>query len=236
MFTDQKAYPAQRDRTAQKNILWLISGLILWAVTVFTLTSVFESPAVALGISMVWLLFPLLYAFIAKDMAGIGLTRANLGRVVAETLLVTVIYSLIRNGLIIFVPASVDYIAASAIQVANLLKQGQFGNLAGPPERLFPLMLFFTFLAAVGNELFYRGFLFTRIKRHVHWLAASISAAVLFGVYHYFNSGLSGAIMGVVVSLVSAWLMQRHNNITAPVLFHYLQYVASILVFYFFVL
>lgn len=236
MLSDQKAYPVQRDRTAQKNSLWLISGLILWAVTVFTLTGIFKSPAVALGITMVWILFPLLYASTAKDMAGIGLTRANLGRVVAETLLVTLIYSLIRNGLIIFVPASVDYIAASAIQVADLLKQGQFGNLAGPPERLFPLMLFFTLLAAIGNEFFYRGFLFTRIKRHTHWLAASISAAVLFGVYHYFNSGLSGAIMGVVVSLVSGWLMQRYNNIVAPVLFHYLQYVASILVFYFFVL
>lgn len=233
MSPDQKASPA---RTTRKNSLWLTSGLILWAVTVFTLTRVFESPAVALGITMVWLLFPLLYAFIAKDGAGIGLTRANLGRVVAGTLLVTLIYSLVRNGLIIFVPASVDYIAASAIQVADLLKQGQFGNLAGPPERLFPLMLFFTFLAAVGNELFYRGFLFTRIRLHTHWLTASFSAAVLFGVYHYFNSGVSGAIMGVVVSLVSGWLMQRYNNIVAPVLFHYLQYVASILVFYFIVL
>ncbi len=236
MSSDQKAYPVQRDRTAPKNSLWLISGLIIWTMTVFMLTRIFENPAVALGVTMVWILFPLLYAFIARDGAGIGLTRANMGRVVAETLLVTLIYSLIRNGLIIFVPASVDYIAASAIQVADLLKQGQFGNLAGSPERLFPLMLFFTFLAAVGNELFYRGFLVTRIKQHTHWLAASFSAAILFGVYHYFNSGVSGAIMGVVVSLVSGWLMQRHNNIAAPVLFHYLQYVASILVFYFLVL
>ncbi len=236
MFTDQKAYPAQPDRTTRKNSLWLISGLILWTVTVFTLTRVFENPAVALGITTVWILFPLLYAFIARDSAGVGLTRTNLGRAVAGTLLVTLIYSLIRNGLIIFVPASVDYIAASAIQVAELLKQGQFGSLAGPPERLFPMMLFFTLLAAIGNEFFYRGFLFTRIKRHAHWLAASFSAAVLFGVYHYFNSGVSGAIMGVVVSLVSGWLMQRHNNIVAPVLFHYLQYAASILVFYFIVL
>ena len=42
--------------------------------------------------------------------------------------------------------------------------------------------------------------------------------------------------MGVLVSLVSGWLMQRHNNVVAPVLFHYLQYQAAILVFYFVVL
>jgi len=236
MLSGDKIYSVQPERMAGNKKIWLITGLVIWVVTVFTLTRIFENPVVALSITIVWILFPLLYAIIARDKAGIGLTRTNLGRVVAETLLVTLIYSLIRNGLIIFVPASVDYIAASAIQVADLLNQGQFGNLAGPPEQLFPLMLFFTFLAAVGNEFFYRGFLFTRIKQHTHWLVASFGAAVLFGVYHYFNSGLSGAIMGVLVSLVSGWLMHRYNNIVAPVLFHYLQYIASILVFYFIVL
>ncbi|MBA4376732.1 MAG: hypothetical protein C0401_11245 [Anaerolinea sp.] len=235
MLSDNKIYTVQPERMAKK-ILWLSTGLVIWAVTVFTLTRIFENPMVAMGITIVWILFPLFYAIIARDKAGIGLTRVNLGRVIAETILVTVIYSLVRNGLIIFLPASGDFLAASAIQVAELLKQGQFGNLTGSPERLFSLMFFFTFLAAVGNELYYRGFLFTRIKQHTHWMVAAFSSAVLFGAYHYFNSGLSGAIMGVLVSLVSGWLMQRHNNIIAPVLFHYLQYIASILVFYFIVL
>jgi membrane protease YdiL (CAAX protease family) len=106
------------------------------------------------------------------------------------------------------------------------------GSLAGPPTLLFPLMFGLTFLAAMGNELFYRGFLFTRMRQHTHWLVALLAAAAMFGFYHYFNSGLSGAIMGMVVSLVSGWLMQRHNNIITPILFHYLQYQAAILVFY----
>ena len=139
-------------------------------------------------------------------------------------------------GLIVFVPASVDYIAASAFQVAGLLKDGQLGSLTGPPTLLYLPMLFFTFMAAASNELFYRGFLFTRMRQHTHYLAALLAAAAMFGFYHYFNSGLSGAIMGVVVSLVSGWLMQHHNNIVTPILFHYLQYQAAILVFYFVVL
>jgi len=195
-----------------------------------------ESPAAALGVTLVWLLFPLLYAFVARDREEIGLTGKNLRRVLAEMLLVTAVYSLIRVGLILFVPDSVDYIAASAIQVAGLLKDGQFGTLAGPPALLFPLMFVLTFLAAAGNEMFYRGFLFTRIRQRTHWLVALLASAALFGFYHYFNSGLSGAIMGVVVSLVSGWLMQHRDNIVAPVLFHYLQYQAAILVFYFIVL
>ncbi|MFH1928612.1 MAG: CPBP family intramembrane glutamic endopeptidase [Chloroflexota bacterium] len=215
---------------------WLMFGLAVWVVTVPFLSGVMESPAIALGVTLVWLLSPLLYAFAARDKEGIGLTRTNAGRAVAEMLLVTAIYSLIRVGLIVFVPASVDYVAASAIQVAELLREGQFGSLIGPPALLFPLMFLLTFLAASGNELFYRGFLFTRIRRHTHWLVALLASAALFGFYHYFNSGLSGLIMGGVVSLVSGWLMQRHNNVVAPVLFHYLQYIAAILVFYFVVL
>ena len=222
--------------TDKKSAVWLLIGLAVWVVTVPFLSGVMESPAAALGVTLVWLLFPLLYAFVARDGQGIGLTRKKVGRAVAEMLLVTTVYSLIRIGLIVFVPASVDYIAASAIQVARLLKDGQFGSLAGPPALLFPLMFVLTFLAAAGNELFYRGFLFTRMRQHTHWLVALLASAALFGFYHYFNSGLSGAIMGVVVSLVSGWLMQRRNNVVAPVLFHYLQYQAAILVFYFIVL
>ena len=222
--------------TNRSSVIWLILGLAVWVVTVPLLSGVMESPAAALGVTLVWLLFPLLYAFVARDGQGIGLTRKNVRRAIVETLLVTAVYSLIRVGLILFVPDSVDYIAASAIQVAGLLKAGQFGSLAGPPALLFPLMFVLTFLAAAGNELFYRGFLFTRIRQRAHWLVALLASAALFGFYHYFNSGLSGAIMGVVVSLVSGWLMQRRDNIVGPLLFHYLQYQAAILVFYFIVL
>ncbi|MBU0703300.1 MAG: CPBP family intramembrane metalloprotease, partial [Chloroflexi bacterium] len=172
----------------RKNVMWLILGLAVWVVTVPLLSGVMESPAIALGVMLVWLLFPLLYTFVARDKEGIGLTRKNMRRAVAEMLLVTAVYSLIRIGLILFVPASVDYIAASAIQVAGLLKAGQFGSLAGPPTLLFPLMFILTFLAAAGNELFYRGFLFTRIRQRTHWLVALLASAALFGFYHYFNS------------------------------------------------
>ncbi len=225
-----------KNLTSRTKTIWLVLGLAIWVTTVPMLSGVIESPASALGVMLVWLLFPLLYAFIAKDSLGIGLTKEKMGRAITETLLVTAIYSMIRIGLILFVPTSVDYVAASAIQVAGLLKEGQFGNLTGLPTLLFPLMFILTFLAAAGNELFYRGFLFTRIRLHTHWLAALLVSAALFGLYHYFNSGVSGIIMGVVVSLVSGWLMQRHNNIIAPILFHYLQYQAAILVFYFIVL
>ncbi|MFA6097635.1 MAG: CPBP family intramembrane glutamic endopeptidase [Candidatus Paceibacterota bacterium] len=102
--------------------------------------------------------------------------------------------------------------------------------------KLFPIMLFMTFFAAISNELFYRGFVFTRLKRFMDWKRAAAISALMFGIYHFLNAGFSGFFMGVIVSIVSAWLMQKYNNIIAPALFHFLQYIITILVFYYLVI
>jgi len=219
-----------------KSKLWIILGIVVWILTVPLLAGVVESPVKTLGIILVWLLFPLVYVFVNKDMKGIGLTKTDIWKAISGMLVVTIVYSLIRNFLIIFVPDSIPYIAASAVQVAKLLKQGYYGNITGSFPQIFSLMLFITFLASVSNELFYRGFLFTRLKQFMNWKSAIMISALLFGVYHYFNAGISGFLMGVVVSIVSGTLMQKYNNIIAPALFHFLQYIFTILVFYYFVL
>jgi len=216
--------------------IWLILGIIIWLTTVPLLTGISESPVKTLGIIFIWLLFPLVYCFINKDWNGIGITKVNALKSVQGMLIVAIVYSVARNLLIVLVPGTIPYIAASAIQVAGLLKQGQFGNITGSFSQLFPLMLLMTFLAAASNELFYRGFLFTRLKQFMDWKLASLMAALLFGIYHYFNAGISGFIMGMVVSLISGGLMQKYNNIIAPALFHFLQYIITIMVFYYFVI
>jgi len=215
---------------------WLILGLIVWIATVPLLSGVTESPAKAFGIILSWLVFPIAYAVKKKDFEGVGLTKKNLRSAIKGMLFVSVAYSIIRNLLIVFAPSSIQYIAASALTVAGLLKQGYFGSITGSFSQLFPIMLVITFLAAVSNELFYRGFLFKRLSQFVDWKIAVLIPALMFGVYHYINIGLSGFIMGVVVSIVSGWLMHKYDNIIAPALFHFLQYISTILVFYYFVI
>jgi len=215
---------------------WLIAGFIIWIITVPLLTGISESPAKTMGIIVIWLLFPLLYGFMSRDWRGIGFAKENIWKPVQGMLIATIVYSVVRNLLIVFIPVSIPYTAASAIQVAELLKQGQFGNITGSFSQLFPLMLFMTFIAAFSNELFYRGFLFTRLRQLIDWKLAAVISALLFGIYHYFNAGISGFVMGVIVSLVSGALMQRYNNIIAPALFHFLQYISTIMVFYYFVI
>lgn len=219
-----------------KDKTWLIVGLIVWIATVSLLSGVTESPSKAFGIILSWLVFPIAYAVKKRDFEGVGLTKKNLRSAIKGMLIVSFAYSIIRNLLIVFIPSSIQYIAASALTVAELLKQGYFGSITGSFSKLFPIMFFITFLAAVSNELFYRGFLFKRLSQFVDWKIAVLIPALMFGVYHYINVGLSGFIMGVVVSIVSGWLMHKYDNIIAPALFHFLQYISTILVFYYFVI
>lgn len=220
-------------RTTEK---WLLIGAVTWILTVPLLSGVTESPAKAFGIILFWLAIPIAYALANKDWAGIGMTKENAKKALIGMAAVTFAYSLVRNLLILYVPASIPYLAASAIETAKILKQGHFGTIAGTFPQLFPIMLIITFLAAASNELFYRGFLFTRLKQTVSWQASIALSALLFGIYHYLNVGLGGFIMGVIVSLVSGALMQKYNNILAPALFHFLQYIITILVFYYLVI
>lgn len=215
---------------------WLIMGLLMWIATVPLLSGVTESPIKAFGIILAWLALPIAYAVKNKDFEGIGLTKKNLKNALVGMLIASIVYSVIRNLLIVFVPSSITYIAASALTVAQLLEQGYFGSITGPFPKLFTIMFFITFLAAVSNELFYRGFLFTQLKKFMDWKLAVFIPALMFGVYHYLNIGLSGFIMGMAVSIVSGWLMQKHNNIIAPALFHFLQYILTIVVFFYFVI
>lgn len=224
------------DNIEKNSPIWLGSGLVVWILTVPLLSGVTESPAKALGIIIVWLLFPLAYALWNNDFAGIGITKENFKKAIIGMIAASLVYSVIRNLLIVYFPSSIKYIAASALQVAELLKQGYFGNIEGSFSKLFPLMLFMTFLAAVSNELFYRGFIFTRLKLFMGWKSAAAISALLFGIYHFLNAGFSGFFMGVTVSIISAWLMQKYNNIIAPALFHFLQYIITILVFYYLII
>lgn len=216
---------------------WLIFGLIIWAVPIFLrIAGVNATPAVTFAVSLVWMTIPFIYGYLSKDWKGVGFTKDRVGEAIKVTLIVTAIYSIVRNLLIVFMPGTIPYIAASALPVAESFKQGQFGNTTIPGSMIFPAMFLITFVGAVAVEIFYRGFLFTRLRQFIDWRSAVVVSAVLFGLFHYFNVGLTGFIMGVVVSLIAGWLMQKYNNVLAPVLFHFLQYLITILVFYYFVL
>lgn len=170
-----------------------------------------------------YIVFPLLYGWKSRNLKGMGFTGENLRSAVLATLFITFIYSVIRGFLIIYVSGSSEYVAATAIQTAGVLRENFLGA--------FPRALFVGFLSTVSVELFYRGFWFTQLRKYTHWINALLVSGLLFAMVHYFAAGLSGAIMAMVVSVVAGSLMQKYNNIVAPALFHLLQYLATIVVY-----
>ncbi|HMF40442.1 MAG TPA: type II CAAX endopeptidase family protein [Polyangia bacterium] len=94
-------------------------------------------------------------------------------------------------------------------------------------------LLFIIVWAALGEELFYRGYLQARLRRHFGATAAITVAAVLFAVRHYVQVLLAwphifwgsatiwvgGAFM---VGLALGWLYERSGSLLPPIAAHYL--------------
>lgn len=213
--------------------MWLLVGLAVWLVTVPVLSALAGGPVAALVATAIWIVVPLVYAVVARDAPGVGLTLEHLRPALVDTLILTGFYSVVRLGVIALVPAVAKDVAGGPLEVAEALRTVEFGTWRGSTPTTFVLTFAAALATALAAELFYRGFLFTRIQRATHWIVALAASALLFGGYHYFAAGPVAGVSAAALSLVSGWLMARYGTVIAPVLFHYLQYVAAILVFYF---
>ncbi len=212
---------------------WLLVGLGVWALTAPVLSAVAGRSLAALATTVLWIIVPLVYAVVARDAPGVGLTLGNVRPALLDTLVLTAFYCVLRLGVIALAPAVAKDVAGGPLEVAEALRTVEFGTWRGPRPMTFVLTFAVALATALAVELFYRGFLFTRIQRATHWIVAVLASALLFGGYHYFAGGPVPAASAVALSLVSGWLMARHGTLIAPILFHYLQYVAAVLVFYF---
>jgi len=108
------------------------------------------------------------------------------------------------------------------------------GRLKRPPgEVAQAYLLFIVVWAALGEELFYRGYLQARLRRRFGSAAAVTIAALLFAVRHYAQVLLAwphifwGAatiwVAGAfVVGLALGWLYERSGSLLPPIAAHYL--------------
>lgn len=76
------------------------------------------------------------------------------------------------------------------------------------------------------EELFFRGFLFVRLKKWVSLYGAVIFSAVCFGIYH---GNLSQGIYAFFMGILLAAAMEKYKMVTAPVVIHVGANAASLL-------
>ena len=75
-------------------------------------------------------------------------------------------------------------------------------------------------MAPLSEELFFRGFMFSGLRRSIPLWPAALVSALVWGALH-----LGGGNIGVVVQLsifgvILAWLYERSGTLWAPIIAH----------------
>jgi hypothetical protein len=113
-----------------------------------------------------------------------------------------------------------------------------FANLKGNLCQLLGLLLVSWTIAAVGEELVYRGWLPLRLReilgssRTALWLTIALSS-VIFGLAHL-EQGLIGVILTTLDALFYHWLKRRFDgSLWATILAHGLSNTVGLVIFFF---
>lgn len=120
------------------------------------------------------------------------------------------------------------------VDQSSSVNQQQVETLA----KSIPAIMFFVtgFLAPLGEELIFRGLIFTGLRKYNRFLAYAVSA-FLFGFIHVMNSVLAGNILEMVQmipyacsGLVFAYIYETTDNIWGSILTHMTNNIFAMLV------
>jgi uncharacterized protein len=76
-------------------------------------------------------------------------------------------------------------------------------------------------LAPLTEEIFFRGFMFTGLRRRMPFAAAAAISAGLWGLFHYTGPGTWGVVVQLVVfGIALSWLYERTGSIWPPIAVH----------------
>lgn len=140
--------------------------------------------------------------------------------------------------------ASAGFVAALFLQMGAMLLQSSYFELLGrdPPTQLAvrtlnenpglltsPLFLFAVVLGIpLIEEVLWRGLLLTVLLRHLKPAVAIVISALLFALMHD-----GGQLPVLVQGILLACLYQRTRTLTAPLLFHALHNLLTVLIIHF---
>ncbi|HVM20661.1 MAG TPA: CPBP family intramembrane glutamic endopeptidase [Egibacteraceae bacterium] len=102
--------------------------------------------------------------------------------------------------------------------------QEQFRQMAGQRQSV-PLLVFGSVVVApIAEELFYRGMLFTALRRTMPlWPAMGLSGA-LFALSHFQTGGLQATLLVILIimplGMFFAWIYERKGTLVVPIVAH----------------
>jgi len=152
-----------------------------------------------------------------KGFKGIGLVRP---RSWTMTLVLGIVGGCLYQFLsLLAIEPLIGRITGSLPDVSN------FAAIKGDTKFLMTWLAITWTVAALGEEIVYRGYMMNRIsdyfgKKKMSWIIALILSSVLFGTIHYYQ-GLSGMLStGVSGLFFGAFFLAGGRNLWTPVLAH----------------
>ena len=107
-------------------------------------------------------------------------------------------------------------ITVAGLAVITLL--GFYTNNWGMRDLGLVYVFYYIFLSAPLQELFFRGFVQTRLEKRFRPLVAVIMASAFFGAVHLYNPLLSG--LTLTAGLAWGWSFHKRRNLMGPALSH----------------
>lgn len=201
-----------------QKILMALIGLSAIVVMVFGINDVFARPLSAV-LLFLYTVFPL----VVVGFGGVGFTKRNIRNSILAGIVVGIVYGIIRGLFLRFIPDSKIILGADLALISPRLETGiQLGPVM---IRGFWMSLLGVFLMPlfIGIESYFRGFVFLNLKKHIPWPWAIVVVSAVQSIARRTpHSLIMGSIGGV--------LMQKYDNIWAPIFFHGFQFFVGLAV------
>jgi len=132
------------------------------------------------------------------------------------------IFSALKAGALIFPLFSIGFYFWQKCIIGNF-------NGWSVPENLFLLSISHLLLAALPEEVFFRGYLQTRLKMFIPadpkalWIRcwpSIVACSALFAGCHFIIDFRISRLAVFFPSLIFGWLKEKTGTVTAPILFH----------------
>jgi membrane protease YdiL (CAAX protease family) len=82
-------------------------------------------------------------------------------------------------------------------------------------------LLLIVVAAPIGEEIFFRGFVFGGLRRAMPWLVAAVASAVIWGIFHFTGPSSWGVVLQLsIFGVALAWLYERTGSIWPGIVVH----------------
>jgi len=221
-------------------ILLILSFGILFILPVYTFIILYESPNLlediniseTLAILDQLILFSILFLvpfawYYLVNKLGIKQTFSRI-KLVSENIDKAFLWGIITAGLIFLI---IFLIVMGLIELGH--DPQKLSNIPDL-EKLFsvPVMFFFVTVQPIGEEIFFRGFLFEKIEKFAGGIMAIFMTAFLFGIAHMSYGKEIPVVMVILMGIVLGYIVFKTKNLYSAIIAHVTFNVTSLALAY----